>query len=169
MYSFTYSWLYWLSPLHTGFLQEQGAGAGACSGWPLSVTAFLTAQQGSRRSGFSSCGTQAFSCLQRAESSKTRDQTHIPCIGGGFLCPAPQGKSKSVLFFFTSGQDILNHLDNKCYCVSPDTPPPSVPHSESARRPVDKVSGLTKGETAKEMDGQGNFSKSLKNQLKLPY
>ena len=73
------------------------------------------------------------------------------------------------ILILTSGQDILNHLDSMCYCVSPDTPPPYLPHSESARRPVDKVSGLTKGEIAKKMDEQGNFSKSLKNQLKLPY
>ena len=159
MYSFTYSWLYWVSPLHTGLLQEQGAGAGACSALA------------SRCGSFSYCPAQALDAQASAavESSQTRDQTHIPCAGGGFLSPAPQGKSKSVLLFFTSGQDILNHLDNKCYCVSPDTPPPSLPHSESARRPGDKVSGLTKGETAKEMDGEGKFSKSLKNQLKLPY
>ena len=133
----------------------------------LQFTAFLLY-------GFSYCKAQALEAqasghLPHMESSQTRDRNCIPCIGGGCLSTPPKGKSKRVFLFFTSGQNILNHLDSMCYCVSPDTPPPSLPHSESARRPVDKVSGLTKGEIAKKMDEQGNFSKSLKNQLKLPY
>ena len=87
-------WLHWVFVACVGFLQLQRAGATLCCG-----------AQASHCGGFSCCGAQALgvrasvvaarrlsSCGTRAQlphrhvgSSRTRDQTHVPCIGRQIL------------------------------------------------------------------------------------
>ena len=71
-----------------GFLQPQGLGTTlGCSGWASHCGAFSWAQA-SRRASFSTYSTRTqelwhpgLVALRHVKSSRTKDTTHVPCIG----------------------------------------------------------------------------------------
>ena len=93
------------SLLRAGFLQLQRAGATlCCSVWVSHCGGFSLRSMGSRCAGFSSCGTRVqllwragsrvqaqqlwrtgLVAPQHVGSSRTRDRTHVPCIGRQIL------------------------------------------------------------------------------------
>ena len=59
----------------------------------LIAVASLVAEQGSRRAGFSSCGSRAYSLRGMWDLPGPGLKLVSPAVAGGFLTTAPPGKS----------------------------------------------------------------------------
>ena len=133
--NFIYFWLRWIVVAVCGLslvVASRGYSSLQCAGfsfWWL----LLLRSTGSRRAGFSSCGTQALermlsSCGARAQLlrgmwdlPRPGLEPGCPALAGGFLTTAPPGKSLCVIlyqFYCTRYIYIMiPHLDKVCFKI----------------------------------------------------